>query len=482
MNRDRIRPDLSRPMAPGMPSRLPGSSLRLAAALLGLCLAGAAACDDDEDLPRVDAAGGSGGRDGGVDSGVDTGGSGGSDAAPIDSASDTVTEAGNRDGGDAGDAGGDTAPAAVVDRDIAVVRLLATGAPDTSFGTNGVAIVDLGGIAGTVRDDLYGLTVDKMNRPVLFGSKKGDGMRTDQDRAVARLTAAGQLDTSFGTMGVNSLNIGTLGDNPRHGLVQADGKIVASGYTNQPTGVGIQTANAVVLLRLLDTGMPDTTFGASGVVNFNPFRSPDGIMLAGMTEAYSIVQQSTGNYVTVGYARGVGQPSTAPVDLVINRWSATTGALDTTFAVNGARLVDVAGGADQARNLAVLPGDKLMVVGNATPAPMSGDAIVVITQPDGALDTTFNTTGYKTYDFMRPSEALYGVAVNARRHPGGGGRLPQRCPGRRHAGRRRRDGPAAPGRRHGHRAGGRAVSHWPRSLLGRHLRPGQQDLRHRIRQ
>ena len=312
--------------------------------------------------------------------------------------------------GDAADA----PPAPPPDRDVAVVRLLPTGARDTTFGTNGVAIVDLAAAAGTVRDDLYGLTVDAMGRTLLFGSRKGDGTRTDQDRVVARLTAAGALDTGFGTMGQTLLSIGTLNDNPRHGLVQAaDGKIVMSGYTNQPTGVGNQTANAVVLLRLLDTGMPDTTFGASGIVNANPFKSPDGVMLAGMTEAYAIARQSTGNYVTVGYARNVGQPSTAPVDLVVNRWNAGNGLLDTTFGTNGALLVDVAGAADQGRNVIALPGDKLMVVGNAAPTAMNGDAVVVMVNADGTSDTTFNTTGFKTFDFMRPSEFFYGAAVNA---------------------------------------------------------------------
>ena len=265
-----------------------------------------------------------------------------------------------------------------------------------------------------------------MGRPILFASRKGEGTRTDQDRAVVRLTAAGALDTSFGTMGQHLLTIGALGDNPRNGLVQAaDGKIVMAGYTNQPTGVGNQTANAVVLLRLLDTGMPDTTFGASGIVNANPFKSPDGVTIAGMTEAYGITRQSTGNYVTVGYARAVGQPSTAPVDLVVNRWNATNGLLDTTFATQGALLVDVAGAADQGRNVITLPGDKLMVVGNAAPTAMNGDAVVVMVNANGARDATFGTNGVKTYDFMRPSEFFYGAAVNApapRRWPSATGR------------------------------------------------------------
>jgi uncharacterized delta-60 repeat protein len=373
------------------------------AAVLGLGLLAPLGCDDDNQAtPRSDAA---------VDAAVTMDMAPGSEVRPPDTAPGTDSTPGTDSGPT--DASGDAPPAPPPDRDVAVVRLLPTGALDTTFGSNGIAIIDLAAPAGSVRDDLYGLTVDAMGRPVLFGSRKGDGTRTDQDRVVARLTAAGALDTSFGSMGQHLLTIGTLNDNPRHGLVQPDNKIVMAGYTNQPTGVGNQTANAVVLLRLLDTGMPDTTFGANGIVNANPFKSPDGVMLAGMTEAYGITRQSTGNLVTVGYARGVGKAPTEPVDLVVNRWNASNGLLDTTFASGGALLVDVAGAADQGRYVITLPGDKLMVVGNAAPTAMNGDAVVVMVDANGGRDASFGTNGAKTYDFMRPSEFFYGAAVNA---------------------------------------------------------------------
>jgi uncharacterized delta-60 repeat protein len=372
-------------------------------ALLGLGLLAPLGCDDDDKFTVVKA-------DAAVDAASTMDAAPGTEVRPPDSApgTDATDTGGTTDTGT-----GDAPPAPPPDRDVAVVRLLPTGARDPSFGTNGVAIIDLAPAAGTVRDDVYGLTVDAMGRPILFASRKGDGTRTDQDRAVVRLTAAGALDTSFGTMGQHLLTIGTLGDNPRNGLVQADGKIVMAGYTNQPTGVGNQTANQVVLLRLLDTGMPDTTFGAGGIVNANPFKSPDGITIAGMTEAYGITQQSTGNYVTVGYARAVGKASTEPVDLVVNRWNATNGLLDTNFAAGGSLLVDVAGAADQGRYVITLPGDKLMVVGNAAPTAMNGDAAVVMVDANGGRDATFGTNGVKTYDFMRPTEIFYGAAVNA---------------------------------------------------------------------
>ena len=71
--------------------------------------------------------------------------------------------------------------------------------------------------------------------PVLFGSKKANG-RADVDRFVARLTNTGRLDPTFNDGGLHEHDVDGLNDNPRHGFVQADGKIVMSGYTSRPTG------------------------------------------------------------------------------------------------------------------------------------------------------------------------------------------------------------------------------------------------------
>ena len=56
----------------------------------------------------------------------------------------------------------------------------------------------------------------------------------------------------------HTLNIGTLSDSARNGIVDPDGKIVSFGYTSQPTGVGTQTANRIVLARLHGGGAPPT--------------------------------------------------------------------------------------------------------------------------------------------------------------------------------------------------------------------------------
>ncbi|MFT3711681.1 MAG: hypothetical protein QM817_28930 [Archangium sp.] len=313
------------------------------------------------------------------------------------------------------DAGTDAGVAAR-DLDIAVVKLRHDGTLDTSFGTGGKAILDFGAASGSARDSVYSFDVDAMGRVVLFGSTKGTG-RTDVDRYVARLSANGQLDTSFGVDGLHRLDLGGTNENARHGFVQADGKIIAAGYTALPTGVpiedgGVQTANTIVLLRLESNGAPDTTFGTDGLVKLNPFPSAMPATLPwGLCEAYAAVQQSGGRYVTVGYGR---RAATGTVDLTSVRLD-NMGVQDTTWAGTGAIVFDLIGGDERGRHAVALADDRVVFVGSGTPLTGNIDALVSIVRADGTPDTSFGTAGTKLYAFGRNDEAFFGSAVG----PGG---------------------------------------------------------------
>ena len=149
-----------------------------------------------------------------------------------------------------------------------------------------------------------------------------------------------------------------------------------------------------------------------GVVTSNPFSSTDPLMQWGTAEAYGLARQSTGAYVTAGYGRSA---ASGAVNVLSFRYSAT-GVFDTNYAVGGIFEKDLASLDDRGRNIVALPDDRLLIVGSATPTTSQVDGMVMILTANGALDTTFNTTGYKTYKFDatndRPDEALYGVAVS----------------------------------------------------------------------
>ncbi|RKH52744.1 hypothetical protein [Corallococcus llansteffanensis] len=358
--------------------------------VVGLAMTSLGGCGDDEPTPTPDA-----GTT--VDAGTDAG------------TTDAGTDAGTTDAGtDAGTVTPDT--------DLAFVRFNTNGTVDNTFGAggNGIARLNLGAGAGTVRDSMWSLSRDAQDRLVVFGTKKAEGTRTDTDRVVARLTAGGALDETFNAAatrkGLYVLDIGGLGDSARHGFVQADGKILSAGYLGQPTGVGAQSANRIVLMRLDEAGTVDATFGSKGVLNSAPFATNDPTKEWGISEAYAAVRQSTGAYVTTGYGRAAGVAGNT-VDLISFRYSAA-GVLDSTYGTNGAFILNLNGDNDRGRDAVVLKDDSVFMVGSGTVKTGEIDAMAVQVTANGqpATVTGFNE-GFKTYDFGRTDEAFYDVAT-----------------------------------------------------------------------
>lgn len=299
------------------------------------------------------------------------------------------------------------------DLDVVVVRLNTDGTLDSTYGDAGVARFDFGQATGGARDNVYGFDKDSSGRIVLFGTTKATG-RSDTDRFVARLTTGGELDTTFGTGGLFRLDVGNLNDSTRHGVVQADGKILASGYAPTPTGValsdgGTQTANRPVLLRLDSTGAPDPTFGDAGVVAVAKFSSSTGPW--GMAEAYGAVTQANGSVVSGGYGRVA---ASGTVDQVSFRYL-NTGAEDLSWGTNGSFILNLVGGDERVRHLVALSDDRIVMVGSGTPLTGNVDAMVTVLTSAGLADTTFAAEGYKTWSFGRNDEAFFGAAVG----PGG---------------------------------------------------------------
>ena len=198
--------------------------------------------------------------------------------------------------------------------DFALVRVTATGAIDPTFGTGGTAVVSTPGGSDTA--DLAAVVVQPDGRILLAGDQTADRIILGQppryfQGVVARLTATGQPDPSFGAGGVAVVTdpTGTFTSLIESGLaLQPDGRIVLAG-AGSATAVGVRPqVYAPVAVRLTADGRPDPTFGAGGWVqvafslpNFsNGFTAvsvlPDGrVLLAGAVTA--------GNGIAGGAAR-----------------------------------------------------------------------------------------------------------------------------------------------------------------------------------
>ncbi|GBF06108.1 hypothetical protein DAERI_070106 [Deinococcus aerius] len=133
--------------------------------------------------------------------------------------------------------------------DFKVARYTASGALDASFGSGGKVSSVFGGNIATAN----ALAVDAQNRLVLAG-------QSQNDTAAVRLTENGALDPSFGDGGKKIIPVNPDNWDSATGLsVQTDGKIVLGGWVY---GVGSQSNFAVT--RLNAGGQPDTGFGQGG--------------------------------------------------------------------------------------------------------------------------------------------------------------------------------------------------------------------------
>jgi uncharacterized delta-60 repeat protein len=298
------------------------------------------------------------------------------------------------------------------DRDIAIARLNADGTLDTSFGDQGVRIVDLstafdnnGTLTGM--DSARGVVVGAADVIYVYGVSRGDGNnmagnpRLDTDFTVAKLDADGTRDLSFGggdgkyTLDLQESNATARGIN-----LLADGTLLASGYANSP---GLGTVQPV-MIKLSTDGVPVTAFASGGIFH--------DTVLALQTEVYNVAVHGA-DLVTAGYGRDTGTQN----DWVSLRFDATTGARDLTWggAANGAVVIDVSAAmiGDNCRSAVALPGGKTALIGSTGPGNMPAqDAAFAILDASGALDTAYGD-GVHTFALgANGNDQFWGGAVS----------------------------------------------------------------------
>ncbi len=121
----------------------------------------------------------------------------------------------------AGSSSGDTS-------DYIVFRLNADGSLDSSFGTNGMATIHFGGNSA---DFAEGVLIQPDGKIVVGGTTSVNSQTTGQDFGLARLNSNGSLDSSFGTGGLVVTDIGGGQSDHLRGIALAGTQIVAVGDT-----------------------------------------------------------------------------------------------------------------------------------------------------------------------------------------------------------------------------------------------------------
>jgi uncharacterized delta-60 repeat protein len=205
------------------------------------------------------------------------------------------------------------------------------------------------------------------------------------------LAGPGSLDSSFGDVGLVTLDIGSYDDSARAAAVQSDGKVVLAGYA--ANGIGL-TDFAVA--RLLTNGAPDTTFHSTG--------SAAIAMSGSYDEAAGVAIQPDGRIVLAGYAR-VG----ASDDFAVARLEAD-GSLDASFGGTGKVTTPIGSSHDNAAAVVLQADGKIVAAGYARIGGIYQFAVARY-QTNGVLDTAFNGLGKATTPFGTVDDRAHAVAL-----------------------------------------------------------------------
>jgi uncharacterized delta-60 repeat protein len=249
----------------------------------------------------------------------------------------------------------------------AVVRLKANGALDTTFDGDGKKLFSWGAIGRVTA------VVVAPNGKIVLGGFSGPEGGNIQ---VARMTAKGALDTTFGAGGIATVDFGAT----EFGAAiarQADGRILVAGQSS---------AGGAVIARLRATGVLDTDFGGDGRVTL-----PGGGSLS------AVLVQPDRNIVVAGNASGSAM-------MTVTRLK-PDGSLDAAFGSAGTTTVAFGSLANPLGGAARQPDGKIVVAGYTQDGE---DVAVARLNTDGSLDATFGIGGKATVDF---GVATFGNAV-----------------------------------------------------------------------
>ena len=312
-----------------------------------------------------------------------------------------------------------------------LLRYQASGALDTTFGA--------AGRTSTAFTDFLNYANDAVLQPdgkiiVVGEAESADG--TLSEFAIARFTATGALDTTFGAGGKVTTNFvgvmpGGVSNPATTVLVQPDGKILVGGSASQcPRNCG---PRRTALARYTQNGALDTTFGTGGMVSVVAIGqvstlaedaaghifalagaqiaefTPTGTQQSQITPAPVVTSSSGGFQVTPALFQPDGRYVVATgaadgtsgyrhdVDAVVTRYQ-QIGVVDPTFSNPPFDFgTEAPNATDLAQGIAQQANGQVVLVGYSSVNGTTTFTAARLTAT-GALDTTFGSGGTLTVD------------------------------------------------------------------------------------
>ena len=265
----------------------------------------------------------------------------------------------------------------------ALARYNRDGSLDTSFGSGGKVTTTVSGGSATA------VAIQSDGKIVVAGH--------DPSCRVMRYSSSGAVDSSFSLAGIavpsgcSSVNAVTI---------DGSGRIVLVG----------SSSFGFVVWRFTSSGLPDGAFNGTGARTVA--NGTGSITYRGT----AVAMGSGGTIVAAGYryVAGLGLNSASIMVARLN----DDGTPDASLAGSGVVSAGVStqaapptGPQDFANAVAVQPGGEIVVAGSASTTTGPGHFLVARFTAAGALDPTFNGTGFHTTTIGSSTSAAYGVAI-----------------------------------------------------------------------
>lgn len=263
--------------------------------------------------------------------------------------------------------------------EVAVGRLTASGLPDTSLCGTGSCIYHL----GSTRSDAAGIAVQPSGKFVVGGTIDTTYM------FVARYTASGAPDSSFGDGGQKLVNLN------QNSIMYAmtmlpDGRILGVGeeWLNGYHGWG--------LARWTADGQLDTSFNNSGT---------ESTIIGSAVEdsAYAVALLGDGSFVVAGQATWANEDA---VVLHYNEDGSPDGSWGTGANLNRSDSYEAY------RSISVQRDGKIVLGGDFAVSSSNRDYSIVRITSHGDLDPTFNGSGIQSFDFGNASDNMVATRID----------------------------------------------------------------------
>jgi uncharacterized delta-60 repeat protein len=271
-------------------------------------------------------------------------------------------------------------------------------------------------ISATGHDRFFGMTFDSAGNIYAVGQVTDDTMMTTNYKTVvARYTAAGVLDTTFGggtgfaikDVSPTPTDATDTGERARGIVVQPSGKVVVLLTVQSLAGGAAAADRDVALVRFDSMGNLDNAFGDAatpGILSLN-------LSAGASDQAYGLSMYPDGSLLVNAVALRSGGTDT---DFVLVKLSAD-GVPDNNFGTTGVYSLDINNRSANPRSSVILGDNSIIAGGYYTDGPAGSPvkpAVFKVTST-GMKDTGFGAggSGYFSQPVLMAVTEVYGVAM-----------------------------------------------------------------------